>query len=113
MLNDKLKQFTGSEVLYKHWAGMIYYTEGVKYVAETYSAYWLIDDISSYQTDHEIREMDFQLWILEVKNNSAVLILKTDTGGRILSTQKIEYTDFPESIKLYVEFGTLLLPGEH
>ena len=45
-----LAQFTGSERFYRHaMVHNVIYAEGVKYVADTVGAYWLIDEIAFAQ----------------------------------------------------------------
>ncbi|AFZ01593.1 DUF6876 family protein [Calothrix sp. PCC 6303] len=44
----QLNQFTGSTTLYKHWLGLKY-TDGIKYLADEASCYWLLDAIFSHQ----------------------------------------------------------------
>ena len=41
-----LDQFYGSEDLHKHWSGLKY-TEGVQYLCEQASSFWLLDAIAS------------------------------------------------------------------
>lgn len=137
-----LAQFTGSECVYRHWAGLRY-TEGVKHVAEAGGAYWLIDAIASYQLDQRLRKLrwwsEFQLWTLHVAQHGdgpsapppladvdistayrngcrvAVLTCRPDSDRSPTVIEGIPYTDFPilGDTKLYVEGGVLLLPSEH
>ena len=111
-----LKQFTGSTALYKHWLGF-HYTQGVKYLADEAKSYWLIDAICSHQTTSFLNKypalQEFQIWRLEVENNSAVLICEVDTDQQVL-TQKIPYTDFPlPEVKLYLIEKVIILPQEY
>ena len=109
-----------SETHFKHWLG-IRYTEGVKTLAEQGECYWLLDAIASYQPGKLIqsnpRLQEFQLWILTVNpDHSAVLACYEDSPSTCdpVITQDIPLTDFPLSeIKMYVEYGVLLLPSEH
>lgn len=116
-LQKSLNGFTGTEQYFRHWSGLLY-TDGVKFLAETAQAYWLIDAIASWQKkaikDKMLR--DFQFWSLQTKQGSelkgANLICFRDTDDEAFR-QKIEYTDFPmDEIKLYVENGVLMLPSE-
>lgn len=114
-----LSHCTGSDDLFQHFTGMLY-TEGVQAMAEQASAYWLIDAIASYQRDKRIVRnqmlLEFQLWELKLQPEAgAFLTCKRDSGDRepVIIRQEIEYTDFPQDIKLYVEGGVLLLPSEH
>jgi hypothetical protein len=115
-LEHDLRQFTGSENVYKNFTGLRY-TDGVKYLAEKAGAYWLIDAIGSYQRDKRLqieRLQEFQLWTLTVKENVGLLQCFEDSGVPATLEQEIEFTDFPlPEIKLYVEGGVLLLPSEH
>lgn len=109
-----------SENHYKHWLG-IKYTEGVKTLADQGECHWLIDAIASHQPSRAIKSnpnlQGFQLWMLTVKpDNSAVLACYEDSPGTCSPAiaQRIPFTDFPlPEIKLYVEYGVLLLPSEH
>ena len=58
-----LIQFTGSEHWYRHaMVRDILYTDGVKHVAETAGAYWLIDEIAFAQRfDKLLAAEEFQL----------------------------------------------------
>ncbi|NMF63281.1 hypothetical protein DP113_34655 (plasmid) [Brasilonema octagenarum UFV-E1] len=110
-----LKQFIGSDIIYKHWLG-IGFTEGVKYLADTAEAYWLIDAIASHQTQTFLSNTKlqyFQIWHLLVKGKSGTLICEWDTDKEILR-QELEYTDFSlSSIKLYLVQRVLMLPNEY
>ena len=111
-----LEFFTGSQVLFKHWFGFRY-TQGVKYIADEAGAYWLIDAILSHQNRTLLNKYpnlkEFQIWRLEVKNDSGLLICEEDTDQPVLS-QKIHYTDFPlEEIKFFLIDRIILLPGEY
>jgi len=110
-----LDQFTGTDQWHKHFTGLLY-TDGVKYMAETAGAYWLLDAIGSYQRQLNKNERlaEFQLWKLEVIESRGLLTCRADSNEKPVISQEIEYTDFClESIKLYVEGGVLLLPSEH
>ncbi|ABW33322.1 DUF6876 family protein [Acaryochloris marina] len=109
-----------SESHYQHWLG-IRYTEGVKTLAEKGECFWLLDVIASYQRVRLIKcnpnLQEFQLWLLTVNDDhSAVLACYEDSASTCspVITQDIPFTDFvlPE-IKLYVEYGVVLLPSEH
>ena len=112
-----LCQFIGSESLYRYPLFRGYaYTEGVQYVAEKGSAYWLIEAIFSHQVNRRIR-LDarlqaFQLWKLTVQEGRGLLVCEDGDGKRIL--HQAFNTDFslPE-IKLYLCDGVLMLPSEY
>jgi hypothetical protein len=114
-----LAPFYGSECFWRHWCGGFHYTKGVKYVADNAGngAYWLLDAIGSYQPQCKKDPMlcDFQIWKLDLNDEGgATLTCWRDTrpGEEPVITQKIEYTGFPQDIKLYLENNTLMLPDE-
>lgn len=115
-LQSDIAQFTGTNNYYLHPTKKLKYTDGVKFIAEKYGAYWLIDAIASYQGSKALNVEDlkrFQLWELKVDSGTATLKCKPDSGQPPVIRQWIEFTDFPESITLYVEGDVLLLPLEH
>lgn len=113
-LKTKLESFHGTQNYYKHWTGLLLYTDGVRFLAQEAGAYWLIDAIASYQVKKKVRAIPFQLWELEVKNNEGVLTMKEDCDKPNVVKQEISYTDFPlDKIKLYLIDGILLLPSEY
>jgi len=112
-----LSQFTGSENWYRHNLNReILYTDGAQYLAEAGGAYWLIDEIALANAfKPQVKAEDFQVWTLtrEAKGSGAMLVCD-DGNGRIVYSKRIAFTDFPlDSIKLYCEGGTILLPSEH
>jgi len=110
-----LEFFTGSENLYKHQLSTLKYTDGVKYVADTVGAYWLIDAIGSYQHTKAMRDNEFQTWELSYEGRlDYYKLLATDGNGKVLIKQKIESSDFPkDGIKMFVSHGVLMLPSEY
>lgn len=113
LLND-LKQFTGTEEWHRNSLfPQFLYTDGVKYLAETAGAYWLIDYIFSNQMLETIKKQPFQVWDLTVDNNEA--IMKVEDGNKmVVKGFKICYTDFPlKEFTLWFTDGVLLLPSEY
>ena len=126
-LSKELLQFNCTDNYYKHFLGFNY-TDGIQFLAESAECYWLLDAIGSYQPQLRANTMlrDFQLWLLVVGNNHpfikpeaesmAVLTCWEDTpvpGTKPAVSQDLPFTDFPiDEIKLYFEFGVLLLPSE-
>ena len=118
-LNQKLTGFTGTINWYRHWTNLLSYTDGVKTLAESAGAFWLIDAIASWQFKPKVDQCDFQVWTLTVKDDqTAALQMQEDTGLQPVVTQQLVYTDFPVGVfKLWVEGSgqerVLLLPSEH
>lgn len=112
-LQTDLAQFTGTEHYYEHWTKKLVCTDGVQYMAEKYQAHWLVDAIASFQPIKGEGLDEFQLWALTVKGSRAIIRCRADSDEPAIIKQSIHYTDFPESITLYVENGVLLLQSEH
>jgi len=111
-IEANLIQFCGTENYYKHLSGLTY-TDGIKFLAESAECYWLIDLIASYQRKLQVFG-PFQLWTIEVEDNTAIVYCQEDTGQPKRVTQKIGYTDFPlKKLELYVMRGVLMLKGEY
>ena len=115
-IEQGLAQFSGTEEYHKFSPlSRLVATDGVKWLAESAEAYWLLDAIASYQQKCSKDAMlrDFQAWTLTVKDGTATLKCERDTGDKKPIRQEIEYTDFPlDEVKLYVENGVVMLPNE-
>jgi len=114
LTQESLGQFSGTEVWYRHpLFSKFTYTEGVKYVADTGGAYWLIDLIFSTQYEPRVKAEHFQHWTLKVQDSSGT-VTATDGNGHEIYKQEIEFTDFPlPEIQFYFTDNVLLLPGEY
>ena len=111
-----LDQFTGGDEWTRHSLNRnILYTEGVRYLAETAGAYWLLDIIASVQHLAKVRAEEFQVWTLTLNKTGNGAVVKCDDGnGNVVYTQRIPFTDFPlPSVKLYFTNTVILLPSEN
>jgi hypothetical protein len=112
-----LHQFTGTETYYYQPLFPKYrYTDGVKYLAEQASAYWLLTDILAMQPHlhRNPRLQDFQVWTLTVAADQTALLTCDDGDGTIAYRQQYGYTDFPlPEVKLYVCNRVLMLTSEY
>lgn len=111
-LATELSNFWCTQNYYQHWTGQLYYTDGVKYLADKSDSHWLIDAIASYQNDVKIKKnrmlQNIQFWKLEVKENKGILTCVEDKGRKPVITQEIDFTDFPMGeIEIWVEYGSL------
>ena len=105
-------QFSGSNKFYKHYFGAIY-TEGVHYVCETYSCYWFLDIILSYQLESRFKAEEFQTWELSKIKDDEFLVTSTDGNGNILCTQVIPFSDFEgDKLTFWFEDNVIYLPRE-
>jgi hypothetical protein len=106
-----LNQFTGTEQYYRHWLKGIVYTDGVKFVAESAGAFWLLDIVASYQPV----DAEFQVWRLQ-KEGDAYSVVCTDGNDNVLLKQDIPYTDFPADLmpfELWYQNNVIFLPSEN
>ncbi len=112
-----LAQFTGSENWYRHGLNRnILYTDGAQFVAESAGAYWLLDEIALANAyNRSVKVEEFQVWTLtRNKTGNGAMLTCGDGNGHTVYTKRIEYTNFPlDTIKLFCENGTILLPSEH
>ena len=58
-LESGLAMHTGSTRWFRHWTRRLVYTEGVQYLAEKASAYWLIDLVASWCPHPSLRNEEF------------------------------------------------------
>lgn len=116
-LERELDMFSGTEHWYKHFMPGIFFTDGIKHLADKAKAYWFIDLIASYQGEKKVAKESFQVWIIRVNGTKAVVTCE-DGNGHVIATQTIGYTDFSiKEFKVYLEddgeHKVILLPGEH
>lgn len=109
-----LSQFTGTENWYKNpLFPKMSYTDGAKYVADELGAYWLLDDISVYQTDKKVCKEEFQVWKLRVSDSEGILTCEDGNYKKVFS-KKISFTDFPfPEIELWCVNNVILLRSEY
>ena len=116
LTSDDLGHFTGTA----NWFGnalnpRIVFTDGVKHVADTGGAYWLIDEIALAQRYvPAVAAEAFQLWKLRVAGDRTATLACEDGDGREVYRKDIPFTDFPlDTIDLYCTDNTVLLPSEY
>jgi hypothetical protein len=116
LTHNDLGQFTGSERWYRHGINRLgLHTDGVKYLADTASAYWLLDEIAIVQRcEARAALAEFQVWRLTVNHDRSALLTADDGNDNIIYREEIAYSDFPlDDIKLYYSNNTILLPSEY
>ncbi len=128
-LVDALPHFTGTEeyhrLRYPWLRRQFLITDGIKFVADKASAYWLLDIIASHFSNQRVANEPFQVWRLIVNlegeadlgrfeevqdDNQAMqairswipgsrtgqaLIVADNGNGKLLVRQAIPYTSFP------------------
>lgn len=113
-----LNQFIGSTTFYKHPLFGYRYTEGIAYLAEHAGAHWLLDAISSWQSEKSVRDdpmlQEIQFWKLSVREDRSATLTCRKDDNQVVVAQDIEYTDFPlDSVLIYYIDGLMLLPNEY
>ena len=110
-----LAQFTGSQIFYRHPLSGCVYTEGVQYLAEAGSAYWLLDAILCPQPHLPVlRNAEFQVWTLTVREDRSATLICSDGNDVELCSHPVPWTDFPlDAVTLWFANRTLYLPSEH
>ena len=115
----------GADCVHKHPLTGLLYTSGVKFTADTFGAYWLIDLIASHQPSilKKLKGLglrDFQSWTLHKVGDDWTAEAWNDTpnapSSYLLAKQVIGYSDFPEELDPFLDFwvenGTLMLRQE-
>jgi hypothetical protein len=115
-----LNYYTGTEkwTRYSSLFRRTLLTDGALFVAEECKAYWLMDAISSWQTDKKVKGEGFQFWQLTKDDKGGAVLTCEDGNENEVARQVIDFTDFPlDSIKLYAsneeENLIILLPSEY
>lgn len=104
----------GSENFYCHRPSLFLYTDGVKDMAETCKAFWLIDLIISHQCKREVNLERFQVWDLSRLKDSLFKIIATDGNNNRIAFQQIPFSDFPYDLAtIWLVDGCLMLPSEY
>lgn len=92
-------QFTGTSQFYKYYN--LYLTDGAKYVADTFGAYWVFDMVVSYYNLY--KGNDFLLVKVRVNQDTGEGLFTIEDGNEVeLINQKIPYTDLKENLIFYL-----------
>ena len=110
-----LAQFTGSERYYRI-APKFLITDGVKYLADSASCYWLLDAAVSHLV--QLGTADWFVLVRLVVNGSAAVLTLEDGNGVVRAWQAIPYTDFPAPQQVFYacwdgQHWVLMLTGEY
>jgi hypothetical protein len=113
--SSQLSMFTGSDNYYRLCRRHLL-TDGTKYVAETASAFWMMDAVASHLS--EIGTNDSFVLVRVSVTDAAAVMRYEDGNGNLHAEQAILYTDFPmQEFTLYAcwdgEHWVLMLPSEY
>lgn len=118
---DNLKKFSSTENWYPTSSANITFTDGIKYLilggneAETVgvTCQWLLNTIVDSQMLKQVRDQEFQVWIVNIANNRAILSVEDGNENEILSTP-LGDIQFPvDHVRLFYTNGVIMLPGEY
>ena len=119
-LKEQLEQFHGSQQLFALPLCQTRYTEGIRFLAQTANAFWLLTDASvmgkGLRDKSRFITVDFKRCSKTEAGTHGhdAVIAYTDGNGTTLARQQYHFTDFPlERIRLYFVDNTLLLPSEY
>jgi hypothetical protein len=112
--NEHFGSGNGSENFYQNKLSPIIYTDGVKDMAESCGAYWLIDLVISHQLTKTVRIEAFQVWELKRFKGNTFSIVATDGNKKQIARQQIRFSDFKYDVAiLWLVNGCLMLPNEY
>lgn len=113
--NEQLTRYNCTDQYHKCNFGLLI-TDGALALAETFSCFWFLDIIASYQK--QLRDQEFQVWSLGKNEDSSAIVLCTDGNNKLLVSQEIPLTDFKATVatvwvEICDELIVALLPSEH
>jgi hypothetical protein len=96
-------------------APTVLFTDGVKYVADTAGAYWLLDEIALARCyENAVAAEVFQRWKLKVANNITATLTCDDGNVRVICGKAIRFADFPGSgARLYLSDKAIMHESEY
>ncbi|MCX6152733.1 MAG: hypothetical protein NT007_01095 [Candidatus Kapabacteria bacterium] len=72
----------------------IMFTDGIKYLADTCSCYWLISVVASWQADSRVKQEEFQVFNLQVHEDKTAIITIEDGNGSVVAVQTLDTQTF-------------------
>jgi len=110
-----LCQFYGTEMWHRDplMVNMVF-TDGVKHVADTRQAYWLIMFIYARYVHMKVFKNEPFITIEMTTEEDTAEVVFTDGNNNILHVEEIDYTDYPdEGVCMWLVNGVLMLPSEY
>jgi hypothetical protein len=110
-----LCQFYGTEMWHRDplMVNMVF-TDGVKHVADTRQAYWLIMFIYARYVHMKVFKNEPFITIEMTTEDDTAEVVFTDGNNNILHVEEIDYTDYPdEGVCMWLIDGVLMLPSEY
>ena len=115
LTSKHIEDFKPTAMWHRHPANSrIFYSDGIKFLADSASCWWLVDDIVSAQTFGMISASKFQIWILEKTGKKSAVLRCESEHGTILFKKTVCYTEFPlPRVVIYVVGKTIMLASEY
>jgi hypothetical protein len=115
-LQANLAQFIGTERYYKLLPTFVV-TDGVRYLMDEAGCYWLAQLYGLHLVGIDFNLHPFTTLKIQRKAQGASVNIE-DGNGRLLSQQRLDYTDFPlDHFTLYAcwagEYWVAMLPSEY
>jgi len=115
-----LSGFTGTTSYHQLTLSSLKFTDGMAHVAQELGAFWLMDIVASVQHKPKVREKaSFLVWRIVVKDEKAVVDAHWDSEedgsysqDKLVYSQEINYTDFPEGTFEWYQIGDVVLLKE-
>lgn len=112
--NEHFGSGNGSENFYQNKFSSVIYTDGIKDMAESCGAYWLIDLVISHQLNKAVKLQPFQVWKLQRNSNNTFIVEASDGNEKRIALQEIPFSDFKyDEATLWLVNGCLMLPNEY
>ncbi|MCU7550419.1 hypothetical protein OCK74_14960 [Chitinophagaceae bacterium LB-8] len=112
--NHLFRSRNGSDHFFQHRPSRIYFSQGVKDLADICSAYWLLELIISYQCKRRIKAEGFQVWELKRINEDRFIVTATDGNHHRLVYHYLPQCDFTYDLAtIWLIRGVLVLPVEY
>jgi hypothetical protein len=111
-----LAHFTGSENRFFIPMFRAYnYTEGVRYLLANGAGWLVTDTLAVLCGKPKVKREAFVCITLTVDTvNKCGKVVMDDGNGKVLHTQKLDYTDFPlPEVKMFATDGMLMLSSEY
>jgi hypothetical protein len=110
-----IENFKATATWHRHPANpRIFYSDGIKFLADSASCWWLVDDIVLTQIFSMISAIKFQIWILEKTGKKRAVLRCESEHGTVLFTKIIPYSEFPlPRVVIYCVDKQIMLASEY
>ena len=112
---NRIETFKATSTWHRYYAdSKIFYSDGIRYLADSATCYWLLDDIVSAQTYSVVSKVKFQIWTIEKIGKRSAVLWCEDEHGTKLFRKTIAYTVFPlKRVVIYMVNKNIMLASEY